>query len=156
MLASTLEPPILVIDAGIAAFTVLGGSINKATERAWAGWRKTHAELFAPQLWRFEVTSMLRKANALGDIKTHEAQDGLAAILAFNVTLVAPDDELCRSALRWAERLKQSAAYDGFYLALASRLQAEFWTTDRRLANAARQSGVRWTHWIGELETKDG
>jgi predicted nucleic acid-binding protein len=60
------------------------------------------------------------------------------------------DISLCKAALEWATRLQQSRAYDAFYLALAERLQAEFWTADRRLANGAQQLGVKWVRWIGE------
>jgi hypothetical protein len=49
-----------------------------------------------------------------------------------------------------SNRLGQSKAYDAFYLALAERLKAEFWTADQRLANGARQLGANWAHWIGE------
>ncbi len=153
MLPSASESSALVIDAGIGAATVLGGSLSGPTGQAWAGWRARRTPIYAPELWRFEATSAIRKALAFGEIEPQEAQAGLAAILALEVTLVPADDALCRSALHFAERLGQSAAYDGFYLALASRLQAEFWTTDQRLVNAARQAGIRWTHWVGELES---
>ena len=155
MLPSASESPTLVIDAGIGVLTVLGGSLSSATGQAWAGWRATRAQIVAPELWRFEVTSAIRKALALGEIEAHEAQAGLAAILALEVTLAPADDALCRSAFHFAERLKQTAAYDSFYLALASHLQADFWTTDRRLVNATRQAGLRWTHWVGELESRE-
>ena len=56
----------------------------------------------------------------------------------------------CQSALRWAARLNQARAYDAFHLALAEELGAEFWTADRRLANAAQRAGATWAHWIGE------
>ena len=155
MLASALEPPTLVIDAGIAVTSGIDVRLSTATEVAWEKWRATSAEIYAPQLWLYEVTSIIRKGLAFGRLEANEAEQGLTTALALGVTLVAADDELCRSALHWAERLGQNAAYDGFYLALASRLQAEFWTTDQRLVNAARQTGVTWTHWIGELEAKE-
>ena len=130
MPTSALDPPAVVIDAGVGVCSALDVPLSDATGRAWNEWRQVNAEIYAPQLWRYEVTSVIRKALALG----------------------AADDELCRSAFRWAARLRQNAAYDGFYLALAERLGANFWTTDKRLVNATRQAGVAWAHWIGELE----
>ena len=153
MPASASEQPAVVIDAGIGVASVLDLPLSAATGRAWDEWRGANAEIYAPELWRYEVTSVIRKAWALGNLEADEAQDGLATALALEVTLVAADDELCSSAFRWADRLRQTAAYDGFYLALAARLQADFWTTDRRLVNTVRQAGVTWAHWIGELET---
>jgi predicted nucleic acid-binding protein len=60
------------------------------------------------------------------------------------VEVVASDLDLCKHALAWAERLGQSKAYDGFYLAAAERYGAELWTVDGRLLNRARQLGVSW------------
>ncbi len=156
MPASSVGSPTIVIDAGVATITIRPDSLSALATELWAKWRAAGAELYAPQLWRYEVTSIVRKSLALGELELEEAQVALTAALGLEVTLVAADDALCRSALEFAERLRQTAAYDGFYLALASRLQAEFWTTDQRVVNAARQSGIRWTHWIGELEATDG
>ena len=152
MPTSALDQPAVVIDAGVGVCSALDVPLSEATGRAWNEWRQVKAEIYAPQLWRYEVTSVIRKALALGDLEADEAQDGLDTALALEVALVAADDELCRSAFRWAARLRQNAAYDGFYLALAERLGANFWTTDKRLVNATRQAGVAWAHWIGELE----
>jgi hypothetical protein len=41
-----------------------------------------------------------------------------------------------------SNRLGQSKAYDGFYLALAEQSNAEFWTADQCLVNSARQLGA--------------
>ena len=49
------------------------------------------------------------------------------------------DAGLHRRALDLAERFDLPAAYDGHYLALAERLDAEFWTADRRLAQAVQE-----------------
>lgn len=71
-------------------------------------------------------------------------------LFALEVEMLPLDSALCKSALGWAERLQQSRAYDAFYIALAERLQVEFWTADKRLANATEQLGLNWVHWIGE------
>ena len=156
MLASASAPAAIVIDAGIAVTAGVDARLSTATEIAWARWQASAATIYAPQLWLYEVTTIIRKAVVAGNIDANEADEGLTTALALGVTLVPANAEICRAALHWAERLKQHAAYDGFYLALASRLQAEFWTTDRRVVNAARHAGVRWVHWIGELEATEG
>lgn len=71
-------------------------------------------------------------------------------LFALEVEMLPLDNALCKSALRWAERLQQSQAYDAFYIALAEHLQTDFWTADKRLANATQQLGLTWVHWIGE------
>jgi len=54
---------------------------------------------------------------------------------------------LHRRALQLAEALSLPAAYDAHYLALAERVGAEFWTTDRRLANKVREA-LPWVHLL--------
>jgi predicted nucleic acid-binding protein len=69
-----------------------------------------------------------------------------------DLEIVRETDNLFISAFRWASRLGQHAAYDGFYLALSEHLDAEFWSLDQRTVNRTQQMGVSWAHWIGEIE----
>ncbi len=156
MTISSVGLPTIVIDAGLGVTSGVDVVMSTAADLAWARWRASAAEVYAPQLWVYEVTAILRKSVFAGTLDASEAEAGIATALALEVTLVAADDELCRSAQRWAERLRQNVPYDGYYLALASRLQADFWSTDRRLVNSARQTGARWVHWVGELEATAG
>ena len=57
--------------------------------------------------------------------------------------------EHCWAAYAWAERLGQSRAYDGFYLAVAEELGETFVTDHRRLPNGAQQLGLPWMQWVG-------
>jgi predicted nucleic acid-binding protein len=59
------------------------------------------------------------------------------------------DVDLHEQAMTYAARYALPAAYDAHYLALTERLGAEFWTTDRRLANAVRPA-LNWVHLVGE------
>ena len=36
-------------------------------------------------------------------------------------------------------------------LALAERLETEFWTMDERLANRCKDLKLAWVHWVGEI-----
>ncbi|PJH75788.1 MAG: hypothetical protein CO064_04780 [Anaerolineae bacterium CG_4_9_14_0_8_um_filter_58_9] len=66
--------------------------------------------------------------------------------------IVNEDEELSQRALELAGNLSQSKAYDAFYLALAEKLVAEFWTADERLFNRCRKDlKLSWVHWIEEL-----
>ncbi len=65
-------------------------------------------------------------------------------VFRLGVEIIHSDQSLCQQALAWAERLGQSKAYDSFYLALAKRLDAGLWTSDRRLFNRTQQLGIDW------------
>jgi predicted nucleic acid-binding protein len=93
---------------------------------------------------------VIRQGIYTGLISKDEGQVAVDDVFALGVEVILTDRGLGKSALDWADRLGQSKAYDGFYLALAERLKAEFWTADKRLANRASQLGSTWAHWIGE------
>jgi predicted nucleic acid-binding protein len=83
-------------------------------------------------------------------ITEEEGRAAIEDLFALEVNLLPLDIHRCRSAFEWAQRLNQRRAYDACYLAVAEELGVEFWTADQRLARAAQQAGVTWTHWIGE------
>jgi predicted nucleic acid-binding protein len=64
--------------------------------------------------------------------------------------IIPPSRTIEEQALRYAEVLGQSKAYDAHYLAVTKQLQTELWTADKRLANAANGAGLDWVQWIGD------
>jgi predicted nucleic acid-binding protein len=140
---------LLVIDANLAARTIFpigDGAELRLVER----WRHENRVLFAPDLWLAETTSVIRRMAFSGLITVQEGRQAVQDMFALEVQVIAADASLCAVAYQWAERLSQSKAYDGFYLALAERLSTEkdspveFWTSDRRLFNQAQQAGISW------------
>jgi len=129
---------------------VLETELSPLAERAWVSWNEAGTDTCTPRLWLYEVTSAIHRAYMQGQIREEQALAALEIALGFGVQIV-PDDGLVPEAFRWATRLGRLATYDCFYLALAEHLGAEFWTADKSLANASRQAGLPWVHWIGEL-----
>ncbi|HNJ12110.1 MAG TPA: type II toxin-antitoxin system VapC family toxin, partial [Anaerolineales bacterium] len=81
-----------------------------------------------------------------------EGDEALRTMYGLRVEIINEDEELSLRALELAGKLGQSKAYDAFYLALAEKLVAEFWTLDERLANRCRKDlKLKWVHWVGEL-----
>lgn len=140
-----------VIDAGIAILRVIDTPTRPLAVALWDQFSSTAAQLWAPQLWCYEVASVVHRYLFDGTLTAADTENALKIILDFGVELVNPDEKLCLAALRWATRLRQRPAYDGFYLALAERLGAQFWTTDQRLCNNARQAGSSWVHCLAEV-----
>jgi predicted nucleic acid-binding protein len=139
-----------VIDAGVGIARVLDLAYSAETHAAWERWEQASVDLYAPSLWQYETANTVRKSLSLNLITSDQAVEALETILDLDVAIVSADAELARSASRWASRLKQRAIYDSFYLALAERWGKDFWSTDKRLVNGARQIGATWVHWIGE------
>jgi predicted nucleic acid-binding protein len=107
-------------------------------------------------LWMAECVSAIRSSVYAGRITAEQGRVAVEDLFALEVELVPLSIPLSRQAFAWAGRIGQSRAYDGFYLALAEDLSAEFWSADRRLVNAAQQAGAPWAHWIGELVEAGG
>lgn len=70
-----------------------------------------------------------------GQISSDEAERMLDALLNLPVCVQTEDARLHRRAFEWASRPGQYPAYDAPYLALADRLEAQFYTFDRKLYN---------------------
>lgn len=141
-----------VIDASIAVWAVLpvvAGSKVDILERL-EEWHRSGERLVAPMLWLAECTSAVRSAVHAGVITEYEGVRALDDLAGLEVEMVEMDEGMCLKAFRWAGRLGQSRAYDGFYLTLAEQLEMELWTADRRLVNGARQAGVEWVRWAGD------
>lgn len=139
-----------VVDANLTVALVLPTPYSVRAQALWERWDAEAADVYAPTLWAYEVTSALRKAMSITGMFLQEAETHLETLARLGVQLVPPSLELDRSALQWAERLGQTVAYDAYYLALAERLGIDFWTADRRLADSAGAE-VPWVHWAGEI-----
>jgi len=139
-----------VVDANLAVALVLPTSYSTGAQVLWERWSAEAQDVFAPDLWAYEVTSALRKAMSITGMPFREAKVHLDTLMRLGVQLVPPTLELDRLALQWAERLGQTVAYDAHYLALAETLGVDFWTADRRLADSAGAE-VSWVHRIDEI-----
>lgn len=102
-----------------------------------AAWREATAQnrLFAaPTLLLYEISSALDRYEYGGVIAADMVDEALNAAWKLPVRLFG-DEQLHRDAVELARQLAQAATYDAHYLALARRLDGEFWTADRRLFN---------------------
>jgi predicted nucleic acid-binding protein len=140
----------IIVDANLVVATAVPMLFTNRATQLLNRWKNDQVSLSAPTLFEYEVVTALRKSMVLKMISRPEALYALETILALGIDLVVPDRSLDEEALTFAERIGQSKAYDGHYLALAARENAPFWTADSRLAAAAQQTGLRWVHWVGE------
>ena len=139
-----------VLDANLAVFNVLKTPQSAAAARTLEHLSQSGCQPFAPDLWWYEVTSVIHRYLFAGLIKEATAYQALELLTTgLGVQKV---DVPVRAAFNWATRLRQKAAYDGFYLATAEQLGTDLWTADQALVKNAQQIGITWVHWIGEIE----
>jgi len=143
-------PPRIVVDANIAAGTILPIHGLETSESLFAKWAELGTQLYAPDVWLSEMLSAIRQHVYRNLISPASAKLAVENIFHLEVSLIAPNMELCQRALEWAERIGQSKAYDALYLAVAEHLQAEFWTADRNLVDAAQKAGTSWAKLAGK------
>jgi predicted nucleic acid-binding protein len=141
----------IVIDANLCIALTIPLAYSEAAAKQWLFWEMNRFEIHAPLLWEYEIVSALRKAIVVGLISKKEAESALRRLLALGVERSTPDPNLHGLALQWAERAKQTVAYDSQYLAQAEALQADFWTADKRLVDSLKSRKLTWLHWIGEV-----
>jgi predicted nucleic acid-binding protein len=139
----------IVVDANLIVSLVIPLPYSGRAAQLFKEWKRSNVELFAPLLLEYEMTSALRKAVVSGILKTEEAHKALEQVSRLGIVFVPASAALHARALWWAEQIRQPAAYDAQYLALAEQQGAEFWTADRRLAETSKSMGVTMVHWIG-------
>jgi predicted nucleic acid-binding protein len=125
--------PSVVLDANIAIFAVLPMPQHETAIRLIEQLVRDEIPIYVPHLWYAEVATGIRKTAAIVGLANE--MEALDAALNLPVKRYPEDTSLSREAYRLAQDLQQTAVYDATYLALAQRLQAIFWTADRRFFN---------------------
>jgi predicted nucleic acid-binding protein len=118
----------LVIDASL----VVSALVDVGDTGRWAETLLASDQLSAPHLMPVEVTNILRRAAAMGEITQDIASIAHADLLDLRVELYpyAP------FAPRVWELRGNVTSYDGWYIAVAESLGSSVATLDRRMASA--------------------
>lgn len=79
----------------------------------------------------YEVTSVTTKLVRFGEFTDLQGLKNLLKLLQnMGIELFEMDEFLNQKAFEWTIQLNRAAAYDSFYLALAEKLNCDFWTAD--------------------------
>jgi predicted nucleic acid-binding protein len=135
----------ICVDANLVIRLIVAPE-DQPVQQLWRQWQLSKRPLAAPTLLRYEVTNALYSYQKQGLLSEEIVRIGLNAALALPIHLHG-DADLHRRALALAERFALPAAYDAHYLAVAEQLDAELWTTDRRLARSI-ESALSWVHLV--------
>lgn len=139
----------IVVEANLALSYVISLPYLQLAMAHFDQWAQAQARLVVPVFWRYEVLSGLRKAINMKMLTLEQAIITFKTLQEIDLEEIPSSEKEIDKILVWAERLQQMVAYDAVYLALSEQMGAEFWTADRRLANAARAAGADWVHFLG-------
>lgn len=137
---------VVCIDASFVMGLVTRESSEPIYIQLWNQWQESDYAVVAPALIYYEVSNALHRLALARQLLPERASQALEVALSLNVTLYN-DAQLHQRALTLARELLLPATYDAHYLALAERLEAEFWTADRRLVNLV-QATLPWVHLV--------
>ena len=128
------NPSAMVVDASIAASWLLPDEVQR-TSLADLG----SSELHAPMLFWAETRNILVVSERRKRLSVDTLSEALSILDAIAVNL---DESPDGSRVIQLARSHQLTVSDALYVELALRLQATFWTLDRKLAAAAQREGV--------------
>lgn len=139
----------VVVDSGVLLATVLDEPLSAKAEALLKSWAARSFVMVAPTLCQYEIIAAMRKHAYRGTQSTADALRGRDIVLSYPVQYMI-DDDLLRRGYDLATQYNRPTAYDSQYLAVAERLQCEFWTADERLYNALNQE-LTWIRWLGNF-----
>jgi len=126
------------VDASFFIKLAINEDGTRQARDLWRGWVVEGLQRLAPSLIWYETTSTIRKRSYRGELATSEARTALEELLHLDLSIVESPD-LHRAALEIATELRQAAAYDSHYIALALERGCPLWTADSKLHAAAKE-----------------
>lgn len=145
-------PSWVIVDSGIYLATVLQETISGKADTLLVDLQGQKLQFAAPLLLRYEFLSVIRKSVHRKILTKEEGEQALKTLQAYAIQYLV-DDALLIRGYELATQYNRPAAYDEQYLALAERLNCEFWTADERLYNSFKND-LKWVRWLGDFQTK--
>ena len=139
----------VVVDASLAAKWLVEEEDSDKAHALLQSWVSRGIARVAPYLMPFEVANTLHRRVVRGELTVVDGARLIARLLGSQLELHQTPNLHAR-ALELASLLRQGAAYDAHYLALAETLDCELWTADEKFYRAASPV-VDNLRWIGEF-----
>ncbi|MBI4234324.1 MAG: type II toxin-antitoxin system VapC family toxin [Chloroflexi bacterium] len=142
---------VVVVDASLAVKWLVS---EVHSEKAYAlarSWAQAGMQPVAPYLMPVEVANALHRRVARKEVSATAAVRLLDGLLASGIELREPGSIHIR-AIELATQLRQDAAYDAHYLALAETLNCDLWTADERFYRAVTVFSRR-VKWLGAFRS---
>ena len=144
---------IVVVDASLAFKWLVREEHSGKALTLLRSWDRQGFRRAVPHLLPFELANALHRRVVRRELTVEAAADLIGGLLDSELELHETPG-LHGRALELASELKQGAAYDAHYLALAETLDCELWTADDRFFRAASavSSNVHWLNDVVETE----
>ena len=135
----------VVVDASLAVKWLVEEDDSDKADALLRSWVVQGTARIAPHLMPFEVANALHQRVLRGQLSVGDSTRMIAWLLQSNLEL-HQTAALHTRALELASELRQGAAYDAHYLALAEEFGCELWTADQRFYRtvSAQTHNVRW------------
>lgn len=135
----------IVVDASVVFKWFVPEELSAQAKTLLRDAERSGISVNAPPLVRSETTNALYQRYRRRELTPAAAEQSLAALLAIPLTIIDADAMYSR-ALSLALQHGFSNTYDCLYAALASLLDVDYWTADRRFVDAfsAISPHVRW------------
>jgi predicted nucleic acid-binding protein len=139
----------VVADSNVLLSNVLVETYSAKAEKLLRSWQAQSIRLAAPSLIWYEIVAVVRNHVFRGVLTQDSAIKVRDLLLSKSIRLML-DDALLRRGYELATQFNHPTAYDAQYLAVAERLQCEFWTADEKLFNSIKQN-LSWAKWLGNF-----
>ena len=132
----------IVIDASAAAAWVMPDERHDAALELYAQARADKELFYAPQLWPWEMGSMLVMGFRRARITADDVEVGLHVLAAAHINLDAPADLHRQAQVSRLALTHELTYYDAAYLELVLRLNGQLASLDKKMLAAARTCGI--------------
>jgi predicted nucleic acid-binding protein len=122
----------IAVDASFLLKIFLPEDKSDQAEELWKKWIADSVEVVAPTLIAFEVASVIRNKLHNQILEENEGSEIINNLKHLDLTLFYTED-LLDIAWEIGGKLKTSALYDSFYIALAKLFKIPLWTADKKL-----------------------
>ena len=141
----------VVVDASLAVKWLVEEEDSDKAHAVLQSWVAQDITRIAPYLMPFEVANALHRRVVRGELNVRDSARMIARLLESRLELHQPPGLHIR-AMQIASELRQGAAYDAHYLALAESIGCDLWTADERFYRSTSRS-IRNVRWLGEFVT---
>lgn len=143
-----MNSKMICVDASFVIRLLNSHSEDSSFIRTWQEWQSQQYLIVAPSLFYYEIANTFHRYVLAEQFDLITATENLKEAINLPIRIYG-DLFLHEKALNLANSLRLPAAYDAHYLALSEHLNADFYTSDKKLYNSVKDT-LTWVYLIEE------